>query len=183
MTKRTVLLALLLLVFLSSLVSRPEVWIGGDFQADRDYSRSYGGNSYFMALGPGLTVTVFPSDVVKVGLFASADFLMPISYLSLHGDHRLDLQYGLSYVQLFGHQGFSVMVGMNHSLYHEAESNERFPEELTYRRWNTMGVAADIGYVLRGSEHSYFTVGIGGSFDWTNKTFKFAPHVGGGFVF
>lgn len=183
MMKRIVPLVLLLLVFLSSLVSKPEVWIGADFQADRDYSRSYGSNSYVMALGPGLTVAVYPFDTVLVGLFASADFLMPISYLSLHGDHRLDLQYGFSYVQLFGDQGFSVMVGMDHSLYQEAESNERFPEELTYRHWNTMGIAADIGYVLRGSEHSYFTIGVGGSFDWTNKTFKFAPHVGGGFVF
>ncbi len=182
--KKAVLLFLLVLpVFLLPLAAAPEIWIGADFQADRDYSRTYGGNSYVGAIGPGLTVTVFPFDAERVGLFVSGDFLMPISYLSLHGDHRFDLQYGISYVKLFGDQGLFVMAGMNHSFYQEAESNDRFPEELTYKRWNTIGIACDLGYILRGGEYSYFTIGAGASFDWENKTFKLAPHVGGGFVF
>lgn len=174
---------LLVSLSLFSLVAGPVIWLGGDFQADWDFSRTHEDDSSLRSIGPGVTVSVFPFFPVKIGGFVSGTILLPISYHSLHGDYRIDLQYGLSYVQLFGNQGFSLLVGMSHSFYQEAEDPDRFPEHQTYRRWNMMGVYADVGYVLQGTEHSYFTFGVGGSYNWKDNNWKLSPHIGGGYIF
>ena len=117
---RKAIAAALIIISMSAISAKPELWIDASFVADRNMVSEEIGASFpamakevdvIRSLGIDLSLAFFPSDIARVGFVGGYSFLMPIGfsepggsnigYVTYDLDCRQDLSIGLAYYQFF----------------------------------------------------------------------------------
>lgn len=203
--KRIILLLLLLMIVLSSVIAKPELWVGIDASGGRNKlssvnieqiktltNTSYKNIDKFVnTVTPSIDLVFFPSNIVRVGLIGSASFnfitgIDGSSYFSRHQDLITDLNGGLAYYQMFGKTlGLYLEAMAEYSFYRFADTNNKNDKStINYLRLEEFGIAVNIGAITK-FDNAYFKFGFGYSKDFlpTKEGWSLDVTMGGGIIF
>ena len=202
---RKAIAAALIIISMSAISAKPELWIDASFVADRNMVSEEIGASFpamakevdvIRSLGIDLSLAFFPSDVARVGFVGGYSFLMPIGfsepggsnigYVTYDLDCRQDLSIGLAYYQFFNETiGAFLISSFEWSWYRTAI--EHIPNDsapMDYVKAHEYGVHAELGIVSR-SDDMFFRLGATGFYDISHQSsssLRFGITAGGGII-
>ncbi len=192
---KLLIIFLLLIISLSGLYAKQEVWMDASFYADTEIiPTKFKELGYFDAypsdakainrIGPAFSITYFPSDFIRVGLIASATTQFPVGYttknpiplfsdnngfLSYHFDYRQDFGIGIAYNQMLGNLfGLFMDASINMQLNRIASQNIKNNKNFDYYQFATTNLLARIGILCK-SNDLYFKLGGSINYDLQNK--------------
>ena len=204
-----IIVFVLLIISLSSISAKQEIWMDASFYADTEiipskfkslgYFSAYDNANAVGRVGPAFTITYFPFDIARIGLIVSAHTQFPIGcisgtpiplfsqqtgFFSHHFDYRQDFAIGIAYNQMFGDLvGIFLDASVALQLNRVASNNNKNNNNFEYYQFATTNLVARLG-LLNKSDSVYFKIGGAVNYDIKNKAgINYALFAGCGLIF
>ena len=197
---------LLVLISITSLSAKPELWSGIGLTSGRNYlfsdaitgiagGKDYNNAKYLNTLGPSFEIAFYPFSQVRLGVIGSASSSFIINMhredgstfsRRTNGDLVWNLNGGLSFIQLFGDTwGFFFDGLFTWKGYRVATTNDKnSKDKVEFVTFDEKGFIADLGIAVK-NRHSYFKFGFAYSmpvFSESWNGWSLDVFAGGGFV-